>query len=127
MRHKPTEFAEQNRVRSGRLRSTPAFGNNGAFEFEFRNRLLKVIISDGHRWDHVSVSTPNRCPNWEEMSWIKDIFFEPEETVIQIHPPQSDYINNQPCTLHMWRPQDAVVPTPPSWMIGFKELNVEAK
>lgn len=41
---------------------------------------LKVVASSGEipvsqGWDHVSVSLPNRCPTWEEMCKVKDLFF----------------------------------------------------
>ena len=29
---------------------------------------LLCIASNGDGWDHVSVSLPNRCPNWPEWS-----------------------------------------------------------
>ena len=51
---------------------------------------LAVIANaaDADGWDHVSISLKNRCPNWTEMCFVKDLFFEPEETVMQLHPPQ---------------------------------------
>ncbi len=63
------------------------------------NRTLRVIASSGLidpdiPWDHVSVSTTERCPNWPEMCFIKDLFFDEEETVMQLHPPRSQWINN---------------------------------
>src|SRR5262245_59480517 len=53
-------------------------------------------------WEHVSVSTQRRTPNWAEMCFVKDMFWEAEETVIQFHPPESKYVNNHPFVLHMW-------------------------
>jgi hypothetical protein len=50
----------------------------------------------GEPWEHVSVSTPTRCPSWEEMCWVKDVFFSGEETVVQLHPPKSKYVNDNP-------------------------------
>lgn len=80
--------------------------NSGAFLFVGPERIqLRVIASDGMGWDHVSVSTENRCPTWEEMCFIKDLFFESEEAVMQLHPPKSQYVNYHPHCLHMWRPQ----------------------
>jgi hypothetical protein len=65
-------------------------------------------------WDHVSVSIADRCPTWNEMCWIKDLFFDPEECVLQFHPPQSQYINIHPYVLHLWKPKDIEIPLPPS-------------
>ncbi len=74
---------------------------------------LRVIASWGMGWDHVSVSLADRCPTWEEMCFVKDIFFRPDECVIQYHPPESKYINNHKYVLHMWRPQNESIPMPP--------------
>lgn len=81
------------------------------------NCVLKVIASSGvdeMRWEHVSVSLSNRCPNWMEMCFIKDLFWDEEETVMQLHPPKSKWINVHPYCLHLWRPLDTAIPTPPS-------------
>ena len=61
------------------------------------------VAIDGKPLEHVSVSLARRCPTWDEMSMIKDIFWEDEECVIQFHPPKSEYINWHPYCLHMWR------------------------
>jgi hypothetical protein len=47
---------------------------------------LRVIASDGKGWEHISVSLPNRCPNWREMCFIKSLFWDEEDVVIQYHP-----------------------------------------
>lgn len=81
---------------------------------------LRVIASDGLDphctevpWEHVSVSLPNRCPNWPEMCFIKDLFFAPEEVVMQLHPAHSEYVNTHNFCLHLWRPLKAEIPLPP--------------
>lgn len=81
---------------------------------------LKIIISDGGGWDHVSVSLPNRCPSWEEVCFVKHLFFKPDETVIQFHPKKSEYVNCFPTCLHLWRKQGEEHELPPSWMVGPK-------
>lgn len=75
-----------------------------------------IIFSNGGGWDHVSVSMPDRCPTWDEMAWIKQQFFYPEECVVQYHPPESTYKNVHPYCLHLWRWQHGDFPMPP---IGF--------
>jgi len=96
-------------------------GNNGAFLINRDNGpSLSVIASDQCGWDHVSVSLPARCPTWEEMCFVKDLFFDPQEAVMQLHPPRSDYVNCHPCCLHMWRPHNRSIPLPPSLMVGPK-------
>ena len=77
------------------------------------DRVLTVIFSNGEGWDHVSVSRPGRPPSWAEMCFVKDLFFEPEECVIQFHPPRSVYKNQHERCLHLWRKQDEAFPLPP--------------
>lgn len=75
--------------------------------------LLRVVVSWGMGWDHVSVSLSNRCPTWDEMCFVKDFFFHPGECVIQYHPAEENYISNHDYCLHLWRPQNQDIPTPP--------------
>lgn len=81
---------------------------------------LVVIASSGHGWDHCSVSRKNRCPNWPEMSQIKQMFFMDHEVVVQYHVPEKDHVNFHPNCLHLFRPIDQPLPRPPSWMVGPK-------
>lgn len=81
---------------------------------------LAVIVSAGDSWDHVSVSLKNRCPNWSEMSFVKDLFFDETETVMQLHVPADDHVNCHPYCLHLWRPHHAEIPRPEAWMVGPK-------
>ena len=74
---------------------------------------LRVVASWGGGWDHVSVSIEGRCPLWAEMCFVKDMFFHPGESVIQFHPPENKYVNQHPYCLHLWRPQEQEMPTPP--------------
>lgn len=85
----------------------PSRDVNGAFLFNPFGTTLRVIASDGGGWDHVSVSAKYRCPTWEEMCWVKDKFFGPEEPAMQLHPARSQYVNHHPYCLHLWRPQSA--------------------
>jgi hypothetical protein len=80
-----------------------------------------VVFSWGGGWDHVSASFANRTPTWEEMCEIKRMFFRPNEVCVQLHPLESEYVNNHPYTLHIWRPKAGTVPTPPAWMVGAKK------
>ena len=85
---------------------------------------LTIVVDNGETtlWEHVSVSTRRRIPNWIEMSWAKDRCWHEEDTVIQFHPPKSRYVNNYSTVLHMWRWLGGEVPTPPDILVGFKEL-----
>lgn len=102
-----------------------SWGFNGAFLLRLSVSDLKVIASDGEGWQHVSVSRnnePNIPPSWTMMCRVKDLFWEPEDVVMQLHPAKSQYVNYHPGCLHLWRPTKAgvVIPTPPMWMIGPK-------
>lgn len=79
---------------------------------------VMIVFSWGGGWDHVSVSYKDRCCTWEEMCEVKNMFFRPEECVLQYHPPASDYVNTHPFCLHLWRPQWISMPMPPSGMVG---------
>lgn len=87
---------------------------------------LMVVASCGEGWDHVSVSRLKRCPNWPEMEQIKHLFFKDDETAMQLHVPSSDHINLHPHTLHLWRPQQGIIPRPPGWMVGPQKLTESA-
>jgi hypothetical protein len=54
------------------------------------------------------------------MQFVKGLFWEPDETVIQYHPAESQYVNCHPLVLHLWKPIGVVLPTPPTSLIGPK-------
>jgi hypothetical protein len=91
-----------------------AQGMMGAFAIITPNIILRAIssgpvTSSFHRgWEHVSVSTETRCPTWEEMNYIKNVFWDDEEMVVQFHPPKSKYVNNHPFVLHLWKSQQNI-------------------
>lgn len=112
MKATPNLAVERYRLRSGQLASSRFDGNNGAFLVPCGGLDLRVIASDGMGWDHVSVSLADRCPTWEEMTHVKDLFFDPGECVIQYHPPKAVYRNAHEYCLHLWRPQNEPIPLP---------------
>lgn len=97
------------------------YGNNGFFRF-YRNGIeFRCIASDVMGFEHVSVSlNKKRCPTWQEMCIVKDLFWDEEDCVIQYHPPKSEYVNNHPYVLHLWRPINEKIPMPDSIMVGIK-------
>jgi len=147
MRNEPNVKIERYRVNTG---DGLANCNTGAFFIPIRTHrsgCLKVICSNGGGWDHVSVSLPDRCPTWDEMCVVTDLFFKDDETVMQLRPPKSCYVNNHPFCLHLWRPQTTEeiseirqtwggewpmdypaesvgeIPLPPEVFVGLKTLN----
>lgn len=111
---------EKYRIKEGMFK-TKAFDRFGAFEISADVRTLRVIVApDDKLWEHISVSLPNRCPNWPEMCMIKELFWDDEDTVIQFHPKKSEYVNNHRYCLHLWKYNEEI-PTPPSILVGIKK------
>jgi hypothetical protein len=79
-----------------------------------------IIASWGGGWEHVSVSLRRRCPTWDEMCMIKDIFWRDDECAVQYHPTKSEYVNNHPYCLHIWKKMGSEFDTPPSIFVGLK-------
>lgn len=123
MRPKPDAFIEKHRITSGPQASDASFGNNGAFVMRCpaTGCELRIIVSDGMGWDHASVSLANRCPTWEEMSWVKQLFWSDEETVVQFHPAKCDYVNYHRFCLHLWRDQQNEMRSPATILVGPKK------
>ena len=90
----------------------------GAFIIPYMAYELKVICGVGDGWDHVSVSRKYRQPTWDEMDWIRRLFFESGETVLQIHPPVDLHINYHEHVLHLWRAWGVEFTLPPRYMIA---------
>ena len=115
-------FLNQHRVRYGQFATDDSAGFNGLFELWSARTFVRIIASDGKGWKHVSVSLPeypNTVPKWAIMCHVKDLFFEPEDCVVQYHPKRSEYINNHRGCLHLWMPTEATLPRPPVWMVGI--------
>lgn len=52
---------------------------------------------------------------------VKDLFWDTEDTVVQFHPPHSEYISQHEYCLHLWRKKETNFETPPFYAIGFKK------
>lgn len=119
---------EKYRVRGGSLPSSTG-DDFGQFIIAIDRVVTLCVIAssgmpeEGFIWEHVSVHArtnagkPNekmRTPTWDEMCYVKRIFWEPEEVVMQIHPAESEYVNDHPNVLHLWRPVGMPIPTPPT-------------
>jgi hypothetical protein len=116
------------------LATTPSDGNNGAFNLESPEPgwRLAVLCSDGTDpdvpdaagWEHVSIHAHRdrgrqmRTPTWKEMAYVKAICWDDEDLVIQYHPRKSEYVNNHPHVLHLWRYTLGEIPTPPPLLVG---------
>jgi len=127
-----TEHIERFRVTNGRqtqYNTDSSYGMNGCFLINPENSKTELfcIVSDGSDdrvnvpWEHVSARARTRradntwyerVPNWEEMCFLKDMFWNPDEVVVQFHPKKENYVNIHPNVLHLWRFKGEM-PTPP--------------
>ena len=95
---------------------------NGKVKIDNRiDKALHFIFSWGCGFEHLSVSTPVKTPTWEQMQKMKEIFWNNDEVCMQLHPKKEDYVDNMPYCLHIWKPIDKEIPTPPSIMVGFRK------
>lgn len=92
--------------------------DGGVFDVPYGEHFLKVIATNSHGWEHVSVSLPHRCPTWFEMSYVYGLFFYDGEAAMQLHVPQEDHVNYHPTCLHIWRPKQGRIPRPPAALVG---------
>lgn len=130
MRQEPNILADKFRATHPMYGDTEFGASYGYFEIPTAHMHGNVlasetmkIISSGigqHRgeWEHVSVSFPNRCPTWDEMCFVKNLFWEPEETVVQFHPAESKYVNVHEYCLHLWSRKGLVYELPPGNLVG---------
>lgn len=115
MRAEPNPLVEHYRRQiAGRL--APFGANWGFFQYKTVN-----IMSSGtpekddptYPWEHVSVSAKGRCPTWEEMQAVKELFWRDDETVVQFHPCKAEYVNNHEYCLHLWKRAGERIELPP--------------
>jgi hypothetical protein len=134
VRLKVPERLEEARVRKGPWATTPDWGLSGVFILKAPSgaklhigghtgdgRMVAVDHPSGERheisaptgWEHVSVQTGHRTPTWDEMAFVKALFWKEEECVVEYHPQLSEYVRYNPYCLHLWRPKHATIPKPP--------------
>jgi hypothetical protein len=130
MMHVPEKY----RVLTGPMATDASCGNNGAFVIPEGplKRQLFIIAADGTEkeaghiadgWEHVSVHAVSLdgkgsyVPMWAEMEYIARLFWDDEDTIIQLHPPRSRWINNHPNVLHLWRSCNHAIPLPPGALV----------
>lgn len=56
------------------------------------------------------------------MCQVKDLFWDPEDWVVQFHPAHSEYVNNHPGVLHLWRCLTQPFPQPDRLMVGVRDM-----
>lgn len=101
------------------VKETADDGFDGFIDLRASKRRATAVFraSWGLGWDHVSISFRDRCPTWDEMCEVKDIFFKEDEACVEYHPAKADYVNIHTYCLHIWRPQEIEIPKPPIYMV----------
>lgn len=100
-----------------RLKKLPDSLGFEACEIRTRTGVVQVLFGeDEEGWEHVSVSPKGSkrervqpCPTWNQMCEVKDVFWGPEEGVVQFHPPEEHYLHgicDDTNILHLWKPKD---------------------
>lgn len=125
---KSTGRIEKFRLTTGPMASDEKYGFNGFFLIKHDGVMLRAQSSDatawkqsgmkGKPWEHVSVSIEDRCPTWEEMEFVRDLFWHESETVMQLSVPRAQHVNMHPYCLHLWKPIGLKIPLPPSILVG---------
>lgn len=134
MRDPLPNVLEKYRITAGHA-STSRGAPYGAFHLPIkkictpqRSGSAVCIMDDGRGqgpnrtgWEHVSVTHAlNKgtiTPTWDIMAKVKDLFWKPSECVMQIHPPEEDYIDIHENVLHLWRPLEEEIPRPPDDLV----------
>lgn len=127
------EHLERFRYQLKTFERTKAGDHFGCFIIPAGTALLRCVVDDGRDpactgeecgWEHVSISVSDykgtRIPLWSEMCWAKGLFWDDEECVVQYHPPKSDYVNQHPHCLHLFRHIEKQFPCPPSVLVGLR-------
>ncbi len=79
--------------------------------------MIAVQADAQTEWEHISASIRGRTPTWEEMCYLKNLFWDEEDCVVQYHPPKSEYVNLAKNCLHLWRYRGEM-PRPPKEYVG---------
>lgn len=82
----------------------PVAGKTYATEVTAAGMKGSVVFGWEGKWEHVSFSPySKKTPSWDAMCELKDLFWNDDECVIQMHPKKSEYVNIKQNCLHLWR------------------------
>lgn len=57
---------------------------------------------------HVSMSYPDHDPSWQEIKWVRELFYNTETDVMMVLPREELYVNFHQHCFHLWQ-------TPSDW------------
>lgn len=79
-----------------------------SYRFDWQTVAQVHVHVPKNGWEHISISlyATQRTPSYEEMVTLKNLFWKPSETCIEVHPKKSEYINVHPYCLHIWKKAD---------------------
>lgn len=110
---------EEYRVTKGNMATTADDGRNGLFEFRKGLVTYYCVVSDKDNWEHVAITIDRtRPPRWPEMHLVKNMFWDESDIVMQFHPANQEYLNNNVYCLHLYRPIGIYFPAPPAVVEG---------
>lgn len=75
--------------------------------------FVTFMFSYSGGWEHLSISKPTQTPSWDDMCAAKNMFWDEDECCVEYHPAKKDYVNLHPYCLHIWKPINETLPTPP--------------
>lgn len=77
----------------------------GARAFKSNTNLRVMLSRDADRW-HISVSLPDRYPNWDEIKEARYKFIPNDVFMIMGLPPKEYFINVHENCFHLWEMKD---------------------
>ena len=81
-------------------------GGDGLALKEVANDLRAIITVgvefDGLTWLHLSLSSHERIPSYEEMCYAKSDLIGEDIKAIQVFAPRAEHVNINPHVLHLW-------------------------
>lgn len=112
-------------LKCGRLYSVERGHDGFRAMVQMPHYKASLIVSDGGGWEHASIVPMRKVtPSWDDMCFLKELIWEDDEAVVQIHPPKDEYVNNVSNCLHLWRCIDKEMPLPPSIFVGVKGVRL---
>lgn len=102
--------SRENIENNSRISNIGLYPNGGTATIRLQNWKGTVVWSIDEeglsKMEHVSVAPFNhkKMPSWDDMCKVKDMFWEDEDEVYQIHPKKSQYVNQIENCLHLWKP-----------------------
>ncbi len=73
-----------------------------------------VIVTKDAGLYHLSISRKDRLPSYDELKSARYQFLPDVPYMVQIFPPEEDFVNLHDFCLHLWEPKDFV----------YSELNI---